>query len=583
MLRRLQSTDERFKTVIFKPGRNLLIADMTEASSPTDSRNGVGKSSVIEVLHFVLGMGRLDGSVLENPALPESTFTLVMDWPGVADLSVSRSLKQRRRSRIELAPDVISTGTLPSPPGVATVPEWVSALGYGLFGFPEEHEGIGARALLSLYMRRVSRRSMDDPIKSFPAQTIAEATTNVAYLLGLDWRLASRYQHLASRESLRRKLKQATKDPAFGLVVGTVSELRGQVAAATVRVHRLADQVASFRVVPEYEQLQARADEIDARIRGTRIEDAADRRNLQDLQAALRDEREPATDYLRRVYRELGVLLPEAVTRRYDDVRAFHESVVANRRAYLEEEIDSTSDRLAMREEVRTSLGEKHADLLRALHEGGALDAFTALQQQLSIARSDLETLKTRFEVAKRLEATQAEINAERSKLRQLITRDLDEREALITEINTLFQQFAATLYGTDRDSYVDISGLDKSLHISPHIGGEDSQGISKMVTLCFDLTCAVLAHRNGRGPDFLVHDSHLFDGVDERQIGKALRLARAVCADEGLQYIVTMNSDDLAKAERYDDTLSEDVIEPRLTDHLDDGGLFGFRFEKCS
>lgn len=33
-------------------------------------------------------------------------------------------------------------------------------------------------------------------------------------------------------------------------------------------------------------------------------------------------------------------------------------------------------------------------------------------------------------------------------------------------------------------------------------------QGIGKMVTFRFDLTCAVLAHRNDRGPDFLVHDS---------------------------------------------------------------------------
>ena len=91
---------------------------------------------------------------------------------------------------------------------------------------------------------------------------------------------------------------------------------------------------------------------------------------------------------------------------------------------------------------------------------------------------------------------------------------------------------------------------------------------------------CAVLAHRKGRGPDFLVHDSHLFDGVDERQVAEALKLAADVAGEEGLQYIVTMNSDDLNKAEQYDDGLVSDVIEPRLTDAYDDGGLFGFHFE---
>lgn len=579
MLRQLSSSDERFKTIVFKPGRNILIADKTDRSSGTDSRNGAGKSSVIEILHFLLGMRRLAGSVLENAALQPDRFALRLDWPGIPDgVTASRSLN--KRSRIALEPNVTAGAALVQVAGDATVPEWVTVIGRDLFGFPDEHSGISARTLLGLYIRRVSQHGMDDPVKTFPNQSIAEATTNAAYLLGLDWRLAAGYQQLASRESLRRKLKAASKDSAFGLVVGTVSELRGQVASTTVRVRGLEEQVAAFRVVPEYERLQARADEVDARIRRTRAEDAADRRNLQDLQDALRDEREPEADYLRRAYQELGIVLPDAVLRRYEDVQSFHESVLTNRRAYLEEEIAGTVARLDARQVEREQLGEEQAGLLRALHDGGALDAFTALQDQLSRARSELQTITTRFETAKQLEATQAEIKFERSRLQQEISRDLVEREQHIAEINILFQRFATALYGPGRDAYVDIAALDTSLRISPHIGGENSQGIGKMVTFCFDLTCAVLAHRNGRGPDFLVHDSHLFDGVDERQVAEALKLAADIAGEEGLQYIVPMNSDDLTKAEQYDDGLVSDVIDPRLTDAYEDGGLFGFHFE---
>lgn len=579
MLRQLISSDARFKTIEFKPGRNILIADKTERSSGTDSRNGAGKSSIIEILHFILGMRTLTGSVLENKALQTDTFSLRLDWPDVTD-SVTASRGLAKRSRITLAPDITAGSALVQTAGDATIPEWVTAIGRDLFGFPDEHVGISARTLLGLYVRRVSQHGMDDPVKTFPTQSIAEATTNAAYLLGLDWRLAARYQQLASRESLRRKLKAATKDPAFGLVVGTVSELRGQVAAATVRVRRLEEQVAAFRVVPEYELLQARADEIDARIRQTRAEDAVDRRNLRDLQDALREEHEPDADYLHRAYQELGIVLPDTVLRRYADVQSFHESVLTNRRAYLEEEVAATVTRLDTRQTEREQLGEEQAQLLRALHDGGALDAFTAIQDQLSRARSELQTITTRFETAKQLEATQAEIKFERSRLQQEISRDLVEREHHIADINILFQRFATALYGPGRDAYVDIAALDTSLRISPHIGGENSQGIGKMVTFCFDLTCAVLAHRNGRGLDFLVHDSHLFDGVDERQVAEALKLASQIANEEGLQYIVTMNSDDLSKAEQYDAALVGDVIEPRLTDAYDDGGLFGFHFE---
>jgi uncharacterized protein YydD (DUF2326 family) len=57
-----------------------------------------------------------------------------------------------------------------------------------------------------------------------------------------------------------------------------------------------------------------------------------------------------------------------------------------------------------------------------------------------------------------------------------------------------------------------------------------------------------VTARRIGHGPDFLVHDSHLYDSIEGRQVAGALTLAAEVAAEEGLQYIVTINSDELEK-----------------------------------
>ena len=54
------------------------------------------------------------------------------------------------------------------------------------------------------------------------------------------------------------------------------------------------------------------------------------------------------------------------------------------------------------------------------------------------------------------------------------------------------------------------------------------------------------LATKRGLGPGFLIHDSHLFDGVDERKVAKALQLGAAHAERVGFQYIVTMNSDAL-------------------------------------
>lgn len=93
------------------------------------------------------------------------------------------------------------------------------------------------------------------------------------------------------------------------------------------------------------------------------------------------------------------------------------------------------------------------------------------------------------------------------------------------------------------------------------------------------DLTLAVLAHRHERGPDFLIHDSHLYDGVDERQVAQALSVAAEVTEEEHMQYIVTLNADTLSTAAQRGFNPEPRIRSPRLTDD-EAGGLFGFRFK---
>ncbi|MGO4417769.1 ABC-three component system protein, partial [Streptomyces sp. MCAF7] len=257
----------------------------------------------------------------------------------------------------------------------------------------------------------------------------------------------------------------------------------------------------------------------------------------------------------------------------------FHQSVVRNRRRFLEAEIAELTARLEARRTERARLGEEQSRLLRVLHDGGALEALTALQQALAREQAALEALRHRYEAAQTLEASARQITAQRLQLQQAVTTDLDERAEQTSEATLLFSQYAQRLYGEGREAYLAIEAGPSSLQIRPHIHSDDSRGIGNMVIFCFDLTIAVLAHRHGRGPDFLIHDSHLFDGVDDRQLAAALTLAADVARDENMQYIATLNSDDLDKAVRRDFDPTRYLREPRLTDGLDNGGLFGFRF----
>jgi uncharacterized protein YydD (DUF2326 family) len=582
MLHQLTADDPRFKTATFTTGMNLIVADITSGSSDTDSRNSAGKSSLVELIHFLLGARADKKSLPTRKALREITFALELTWPEIGSLQVWRSGGRPGLVRIE--PDIsvsVSDDAIFQISDVAelTVDQWNRVIERDLFGLRDDHTGVSGRTMLSFLARRVASHGFNEATRTFSRQSEADATTNLAYLLGLDWQLASGYRELAARQATRAQLTKAVNDPVWGRIVGSTADLRGQITLAQAQTERLKGQIAEFQVVPEYERVKEQADEIARRIRQLAQDDAIDQSNLEQIRQAVAEATSVDVEYLEPVYRELGVVLNDQVRRRFDEVQRFHESVVRNRRRFLDAEIAEITGRLEARRAERSRLGEEQANLLRVLNEGGALEALTALQQALAREQAGLEALRHRFEAAQTLEASARQITAQRLELQQAVTTDLDEREQQTEEATLLFSQYAQRLYGEGREAYLAIEAGRSSLQIRPHIHSDDSRGIGNMVIFCFDLTIAVLAHRHNRGPDFLIHDSHLFDGVDDRQLAAALKLAAEVADDEGLQYIATINSDTLDQARRRDFDPNPYLRQPRLTDALDTGGLFGFRF----
>ncbi len=88
-----------------------------------------------------------------------------------------------------------------------------------------------------------------------------------------------------------------------------------------------------------------------------------------------------------------------------------------------------------------------------------------------------------------------------------------------------------------------------------------------------------VLWAKRKLGPRFLIHDSHLFDGMDSRQIAKALEIGAEQSKEHGFQYIVTMNSDAVPVEEFSKGFDYNRYVNPvRLSDATETGGLFGVR-----
>ena len=73
--------------------------------------------------------------------------------------------------------------------------------------------------------------------------------------------------------------------------------------------------------------------------------------------------------------------MPELVQRRFEEVEEFHRQIVANRRSYLEAEIQRIESRRSQRQVQKEAGVEKRAQLLEVLQTHGALQEYTRLQE----------------------------------------------------------------------------------------------------------------------------------------------------------------------------------------------------------
>lgn len=151
------------------------------------------------------------------------------------------------------------------------------------------------------------------------------------------------------------------------------------------------------------------------------------------------------------------------------------------------------------------------------------------------------------------------------------------ERSKVIGESVVAFEEISKALY--DESGRFSIVPTKNGPKFEFEIPGKKSTGKQKMQIFCFDMALMKLWAKEKQRPDVLIHDSIIFDGVDERQIAQALMVGDRMSKQYNFQYIVTINSDDFAKAKSFPGfNIGDDKIALTIDD-TPDGGLFGMRF----
>ena len=574
MIHRVFSSLPSFKALEFKPGLNVLIAQKEAGARAKQTRNRAGKTSLVEIIHFLTGADAGKDSLFRVEELADKTFSVEFDLGG-EKVFAERSGKEKSKVHVRGANFLKGKTRLPNT-------EWVEVLGEKMFGLNASSEGEGRaptfRSLFAYFVRRQISGAFTTPEKQATMQQAGDYQVALLFMLGLDWKIASDWQKVRDRENLLDELKKAVGAGAFGGIIGKAADLRTQSMVTEARLNDLRTQVSSFRVLPQYEELEAEANQITQQLKNLSNADTIDTAAVRDLEIALQSEAPPALTELKNIYAEAGIALPGLAVKRYDEVKSFHESVIRNRRDYLANELDAAKHRITSRKQERQGLDQRRAKVMGVLESHGALEQFAKLQGEVGRVEAEDESLRQRFESAEQLEGTKNELEIERNHLTLRLRRDFAEQEERLSKAILAFEETSKRLYESAGSMTVEATSNGPVFQFP--MQGSRSKGIKNMQIFCFDMMLMRLCAKRDIGSGFLVHDSHLFDGVDGRQVISALKVGAEMARAIGFQYIVTMNEDDAFKEKVEGFDLREYVLPVVLTDATENGGLFGIRLK---
>ena len=582
MIYSIKADQPSFKEIHFKPGFNVILAERTKESTKKDSRNGLGKSTLIEIIHFCLGGNKSE--TLNKTQVDDWTFTIELDLAGKR-YSISRNTTDTNKIFIEgdcSQWSVLPTTDKKTGKQMISRNDWTSGLGTLMFDIQPMYDEYKYhptfRSLISYFVRKNGQSgAFLNPFQQYKNQLEWDIQVNNSYLLGLGWEYASKWQVLKDRVKILAQIKQEATTGIISNLLGNIGELEALKIRLESQTRHEKENLDSFKVHPQYRQIEDDANRITKAIHETVNQNIDDKRLLEHYESSLKEEIDAKPEQVTKVYQEAGVVFSDKISKKIDEVMDFHKKIVVNRKEFLSSEIERIKQNIARREQEVQNFTSKRAELMQTLRTHGALQEYSQLQTNHQTTVAQLKDISLRLENLKKFEQGKSAITVEQELLQQQSSNDLNERRIQKEAAILTFNSFSQALYEAPGTLSINVTKTGYKFNVDIQRSG--SHGIGNMKIFCYDLMLAKLWAKKTKTPILLIHDSIIFADVDERQKALALQTAEKESNKEGFQYICTMNSDGVPRNDFDKEFEFDKFVVKVLTDTEENGGLLGVRF----
>lgn len=570
---RVYSNKSSFKTTEFNnAGLSFILAKQKNIADPSvgATYNGVGKSLLVKIIHFCLGANKKNYQDFSEK---------LNDWEFYLDFEVDTIKYTTKRQasnpeRIYLNEEEMT---------ITKFNKYMETL---VFDIPNGIKNLSFRTLLPFFIRsnRDSYVTYDKPSKSFtPYQTLLQNS----FLLGLDSNSIQNKKDLKLEKNRINDLEaNFKKDNLLKEYFTGNRDVKLAIIDLEEKISSLEKNMSDYKVAEDYNEIQSKANLIENNVFDLKNEIILLKNNIKNINKSLTFSPDLKKEFIMNVYEEANFYFPKEVTKSLEEIEAFYEKLVKNRKMRL---VNQKSDILRDIENHEKKLKHEQEQLnshLKYLGEHQALDIFLALNTKISDLKSEKEKLLKYQNLQSEYKELIRNADKEIIELEQKADSYLNSIKEELNELIYYFRNLAKRFYPNS------ISGLhigtndgDNQLlfNIEAKIESDTSDGINNVKIFCYDLT--VLKKGHNHSINFIFHDSRLYDGIDQRQKAEIFRVLYDEFNNSNYQYIATINQNQLDEikkilnTEDYEKIITNNTI-LTLTDEDDAEKLLGIKVD---
>lgn len=568
MIHELYANKSSFKKIQFNKGINIILAEGDDNTE--NSRNGLGKTTLVHIIHFCLG------GTPNKKYLPEDTFN---DWEFTISIDISNEKIYAKRSFNEKSIIIVegNFSKFPLKPTYSeekeiyfyTLNEWKDVLGTSLLGLKNEKEfrfKPTFRKVISYFIRR------DEDIKKSPFKTSSthkniDVIDCTSFCVGLDWKLMSKYKEYG--DEIKRLNENFSN---LKSIHGSKGQLVPEMNRLKKDLTKIKEDLDNYKVHESYRQIEKSADILSKEIQELVEKTIFLNKKIDIYEESIKEENIDDIN-VEEIYNEINFYFPENVKKTLRESKEFHKNIIFNRTNFLKTEIQSIKNDLSLINQEIEIKSDKKAGYMDILNNFGALNEYNNMQKYYTEQKSEYELI---VNIIKQFDEITNKKNKLKVKLLELESRFQINYDENINHLNSLIDIFSdnsSYLYDVPGDLIIECS--EKGFEYNVDIPRINSTGKTKMIVLCYDLM--LLENFVGYNYiDFLIHDSNIFDGVDSRQYASALNLIYEKTTKFDMQYICMLNSDSIPDNLNFN---IEDHVVLELNDNSIEGTLLGFEF----